>query len=227
MIELKINDKPYSIKTEWSEFSFKEYAALFKIADKPLVEKISLYSGLPVAIVSQLSLEQLSFVCEAISFIEQPENALIFAEAYSDELNIGKRTYKELEQSLIFIRNIGSPLAAIDKVVSVYYGEDISDQPLLKVLGKGQHVLNLISKFMLEFKRLNEYEPTIEELEAGVEDLAKFGFFGTAVQFARKYGQTHDQVLNMPAREVYTTLLYDFEQSEVERKLNQIRSRKK
>ena len=227
MIELKINDKPYSIKTEWSEFSFKEYAALFKIADKPLVEKISLYSGLPVAIVSQLSLEQLSFVCEAISFIEQPENALIFAEAYSDELNIGKRTYKELEQSLIFIRNIGSPLAAIDKVVSVYYGEDISEQPLLKVLGKGQHVLNLISKFMLEFKRLNEYEPTIEELEAGVEELSKFGFFGTAVQFARKYGQTHDEILNMPAREVYTTLLYDFEQSEVERKLNQIRSRKK
>ena len=227
MIELKINDKPYSIKTEWSEFSFKEYAALFKIADKPLVEKISLYSGLPVAIVSQLSLEQLSFVCEAISFIEQPENALIFAEAYSDELNIGKRTYKELEQSLIFIRNIGSPLAAIDKVVSVYYGEDISDQPLLKVLGKGQHVLNLISKFMLEFKRLNEYEPTIEELEAGVEELSKFGFFGTAVQFARKYGQTHDEIVNMPAREVYTTLLYDFEQSEVERKLNQIRSRKK
>ena len=227
MIELKINDKPYSIKTEWSEFSFKEYAALFKIADKPLVEKISLYSGLPVAIVSQLSLEQLSFVCEAISFIEQPENALIFTEAYTDELNIGKRTYKELEQSLIFIRNIGSPLAAIDKVVSVYYGEDISDQPLLKVLGKGQHVLNLISKFMLEFKRLNEYEPTIEELEAGVEELSKFGFFGTAVQFARKYGQTHDEILNMPAREVYTTLLYDFEQSEVERKLNQIRSRKK
>lgn len=227
MIELKINDKPYSIKTEWSEFSFKEYAALFKVADKPLVEKISLYSGLPVAIVSQLSLEQLSFVCEAISFIEQPENALIFAEAYSDELNIGKRTYKELEQSLIFIRNIGSPLAAIDKVVNVYYGEDISDQPLLKVLGKGQHVLNLISKFMLEFKRLNEYEPTIEELEAGVEELSKFGFFGTAVQFARKYGQTHDEILNMPAREVYTTLLYDFEQSEVERKLNQIRSRKK
>ena len=227
MIELKINDKPYSIKTEWSEFSFKEYAALFKIADKPLVEKISLYSGLPVAIVSQLSLEQLSFVCEAISFIEQPENALIFAEAYSDELNIGKRTYKELEQSLIFIRNIGSPLAAIDKVVNVYYGEDISDQPLLKVLGKGRHVLNLISKFMLEFKRLNEYEPTIEELEAGVEELSKFGFFGTAVQFARKYGQTHDEILNMPAREVYTTLLYDFEQSEVERKLNQIRSRKK
>ena len=227
MIELKINDKPYSIKTEWSEFSFKEYAALFKIADKPLVEKISLYSGLPVAIVSQLSLEQLSFVCEAISFIEQPENALIFAEAYSDELNIGKRTYKELEQSLIFIRNIGSPLAAIDKVVNVYYGEDISDQPLLKVLGKGQHVLNLISKFMLEFKRLNEYEPTIEELEAGVEELSKFGFFGTAVQFARKYGQTHDEIVNMPAREVYTTLLYDFEQSEVERKLNQIRSRKK
>ncbi len=227
MIELKINDKPYEIKTEWSEFSFKEYAALFKVADKPLVEKISLYSGLPVAIVNQLTLEQLSFVCEAISFIEQPENALIFAEAYTDDLNIGRRTYKELEQSLIFIRNIGSPLAAIDKVVSVYYSEDISDQPLLKVLGKGQHVLNLISKFMLEFKRLNEYEPTIEELEAGVEDLAKFGFFGTAVQFARKYGQTHDEILNMPAREVYTTLLYDFEQSEVERKLNQIRSRKK
>ena len=227
MIELKINEKPYSIKTEWSEFSLKEYAALFKVADKPLVEKISLYSGLPVAIVSQLSLEQLSFVLESISFIEQPENALIFAEAYSDELNIGKRTYKELEQSLIFIRNIGSPLAAIDKVVSVYYGEDISEQSLLKVLGKGQHVLNLISKFMLEFKRLNEYEPTIDELEAGVEELSKFGFFGTAVQFARKYGQTHDEILNMPAREVYTTLLYDFEQSEVERKLNQIRSRKK
>lgn len=227
MIELKINDKPYSIKTEWSEFSFKEYALLFTGADKPLAESIALYSGLPIAIVNQLSLEQLSFVCDATAFAEQPDNALIFAQAYTDDLNIGRRTYKELEQSLIFIRNAGSPLAAIDKVVNVYYGEDISDQPLLKVLGKGVHVLNLISKFMLEFKRLNEYEPTLDELEAGVEDLAKFGFFGTAVQFARKYGQTHDEILNMPAREVYTTLLYDFEQSEVERKLNQIRSRKK
>lgn len=227
MIEIKINDNPYSIKTEWSEFSFMEYVSIMGATGKPLTEKISSLSGLPIATVGQLNLEQLSFVCDAISFMEQPDNALIFAEAYTDELNIGRRTYKELEQALIFLRKVDNPLTAMDKVVKIYYDEDISEQPVLKVLGKCSFILNLISKFMAEFKRLGEYEPTIDELEAGVEELSKFGFFATAVQFARKYGQTHDEILNMPAREVYTTLLYDFEQSEIERKLNQIRSRKK
>ena len=227
MIEIKINDKLYSIKTEWKEFSFKEYCVIISASTLPILEKISTYTGLPLPTIEKLNLEQLSFICDAVGFMEQPDNALLFAEAFSDDLNIGRRTYKELEQSLIFLRKVENPLTAIDKVVKIYYDEDIADLPALKVLGKCTHVLNLISKFVAEFKRLNEYEPTIEELEAGVEELSKFGFFGTAVQFARKYGQTHDEILKMPAREVYTTLLYDFEQSEVERKLNQIRSKKK
>lgn len=227
MIEIKINDKIYKVKTEWSEFLYKDFVKVIQCDGKSLAERISICSEIPLDLVNKLTFKQVSFLCEAFTFLDEPDNVLLFAKPFKDELNIGRRTYKELEESLIYIRKASNHVLSFDKVIKIYYDEDISEQPILDCFGKCSFVLDLINKFLTEFKRLGEYEPSLEEIEAGVDELSKFGFFSTAIQLARKYGQTHDEVLNMPAREVYTTLLYDFEQSEVEKRLNQIRSRKK
>lgn len=227
MIELIINNKSYSIKTQWAEFTFSEYAVLVRASGKSLQERLIIYTGIPGELVSKLTLAQVAFISDSLSFLDEPENAFIFAHKYEDDLNVGRKTYGEFEQALIFIRKAENQILSIPKVIECFYGEKLEDENVLKVLGKGAFVLDKISKFVHEFKRLGEYEPSVEELEAGVEELNKFGFFATAVQLARKYGKTHDDILNMPAREVYNTLLYDFEQSEVEKRINKIRSRKK
>jgi len=55
--------------------------------------------------------------------------------------------------------------------------------------------------------------------------LAMFGAWGTATAYARRTNMKPDEVMKLPAREVYTTLLLDFEQNEFERRLMRIRER--
>lgn len=57
-----------------------------------------------------------------------------------------------------------------------------------------------------------------------------FGHFATIINLARKQGQTYQYISELPADEVYYTLLYDMEvsnyekrYSEIQRKLAQIK----
>jgi len=227
MIKLTINGKDYQVKNSWTELTYNDYIKVLSSASMMLTDRINLLTGIPKDICDKLSFQQLAFICDALLLFDEPEDILLFTKGYIDELNIGRRTYKELEECLIFIRKVKNPVAALDKVVKILYGEEIGELKAVEVLPKGLFILTCITKFLDEFKRLGDYEPTIEEQEAGVEELGKFGFFATAVQLARKYGKTHDDILAMPAREVYTTLLYDFEQSEIEKRLQKIHSRKR
>lgn len=227
MITVKINDKEYKIKNEWSEFTFKEYAVILNAVDLPLAERFAAFTMIPKDLIQKLTLAQLGFICDAVALFDEPENIFLFTKEYIQELNIGRVQYGDLEKSLAFIRKAKNPVTSFDKVLQILCGENISEMNAIEVLPKGVFFLTCINKFLEEFKRLGDYTPSVEEEEAGVDELNKFGSFGTAVQLARKYGKTHDEILAMPAREVYTTLLYDFEQSEVEKRLHQIRSRKK
>lgn len=82
-----------------------------------------------------------------------------------------------------------------------------------------------MSAFFERYKRLSEYEPSDEELEAGVEVFGNFGFFNTVVTLSRKMSCSYEQVLNMSADEVYMTLLLDFETAEYEKRLTEVRRR--
>lgn len=70
---------------------------------------------------------------------------------------------------------------------------------------------------------MNEYEPSDEEVIAGSEIFQSFGSFPTVVNLARQMGQTYDFVVNMTADEVYMTLLYDFEVSQYEKRLYELK----
>jgi len=53
--------------------------------------------------------------------------------------------------------------------------------------------------------------------------LTNLAAFGTPLSLARKTNMTPEQILMRPAEECYMILLYDFEQSEYERKLRKIK----
>ena len=80
-----------------------------------------------------------------------------------------------------------------------------------------------LSKFFERFKRLNDYVADDDEKEAGIERLSNLSAFGTPLSLARKTNMTPEQVLQRPAEEIYMILLYDFEQSEFEKRLRQIK----
>lgn len=58
---------------------------------------------------------------------------------------------------------------------------------------------------------------------AGVEIFNNFGFFPTMVSLARKQGMKYNEVLEMSADTVYMTLLFDFETSQYEKRLMEIK----
>lgn len=57
---------------------------------------------------------------------------------------------------------------------------------------------------------------------AGVDRFEVFGFFNTCKFLAREMGKTYDEILMMPAVDVYMTLLHDFEIGEYKKDLKAI-----
>jgi len=80
-----------------------------------------------------------------------------------------------------------------------------------------------LSKFFERFKRLNDYVADEDEKEAGIERLSKLSSLGTPLSVARRTNMTLEQTMKRPAEEIYMILLYDFEQSEFEKRLRQIK----
>lgn len=79
-----------------------------------------------------------------------------------------------------------------------------------------------IRKFLERYKRLNDFKYEDDQLQAGVQRLEVFGSFGTMINIARNNNMTYKQVSELPAAEVYTMLLLDFETSEYEKRLQEI-----
>ncbi len=75
---------------------------------------------------------------------------------------------------------------------------------------------------MARYKALGEYEQDENELVAGVDKLSAFGHFGTIVSLARKMGQSYKHISEMPADEVYMTLLYDMEVHAYEKRYSEV-----
>jgi hypothetical protein len=70
---------------------------------------------------------------------------------------------------------------------------------------------------------LNDYKPTDDEVEAGLSRLQNLSAFGTPLSLARRTNMTVEQVMQRPAEEIYMILLYDFEESEYQKRLMKIK----
>lgn len=69
---------------------------------------------------------------------------------------------------------------------------------------------------------MNDYKPDEDEQLAGIDRFEAFGFFNTCKFLAREQGKMYDEILLMPAVDIYMTLLHDFEVSEYKKDLIEI-----
>jgi len=79
-----------------------------------------------------------------------------------------------------------------------------------------------ISKFFDRFKRLNDYKPTEDYKEAGIERLNNLSSVMTPLALARRNFTSLENTLMRPAEEQYMIMLADFEQSEFEKRLARV-----
>lgn len=222
---IRIDGKDYHIKTRWTEFTYSEFCEVVKASEFDFMNKLSVYTSIPFQVLKQCSVNQISVLCGLVGWMEDYENCLLFVKDYKDDLSIGGNTYEKIERAKVILQG-GKPLLALGGLVELYYGEDISNVCCIDSMGKGLHVLTKIDEFLKRYKELFEYEPTPEELEAGVEDLGKLGSFYTVKKLSEKYHKHPDEILKWEAAVAYSILQADAIDSRISRNLQKIYSRK-
>lgn len=227
-MQCKIDGKEYHIKQSWNEFTYAQYCEIVKAVELQPIERLAVFTGIPILELNKCTSSQLSVLFETVSFMESYEDCLLFVKDYSDELSIHKRTYGELEQAKVQLQlHKQTPLLALSGIVELYYGENIDDKPCIDTMGKGLFVLTKIEEFLKGYQELYEYEASPEEIEAGVEDLAKLGAFYTVKKLSEKFGKHPDEILKWEAGVVYAFLKADAIDARINKNLQKIYARKK
>lgn len=217
---VNIDGVVYSYKTNFAEFTLEEYVNIIQHATKDNIEKISIYTGIPVEKLNKIQLENLGQIIETVRSLENSELLAILCDKYEGK-NIGVDTYGKFEKAKQLMK--GSNLfVAIPAIVELYTGELVKDKPLLETWNICLHYINSISDFLKRFKRLNEHVYSDEEIEAEVERLEGFAHWATVFKIAKERGMSNDAVLNMTAIEVYTEMLYEFERNEYTQRYNEV-----
>lgn len=215
---ITINSVGYEFKTSFSELTIDEYAEFNKYFLLPVTERVSKFTGIPIDILNSVSLENFSNISELVSFLEDDKILSVISEPFTGK-DVGLESFAKIEKAKGLIS--GDMFKAVIDVCAVY-GHEIKGKPLLEVWHVYLFYLNSLKSFFERFKKLNLHEYTDEELDAGVEFLEGFKHYPIVFRMGRQRGMTNDEVLDLPAIEVYTELLYDYEQSEYEKRYTEI-----
>jgi len=218
---IKIGDNSYAFKTSFAEYTWREFVPILKARSLPVVERLSVYTNIPIDVLNSLTIAYLSSLLEAVKFNEDDDLLLLLCDEYKSGQQIHFHSYGRYEQVRQIVKG-KEVLDVLHDVVNVYNGMKIEDMPLIKVFSIAMFYLSSLNEFNARYSRLSDHKYSDEEIEAGVEDLEGFGFFGTVLKIARERGLKNDEVLNMKAIEVMDEVLYDFERSEYEKRLNKL-----
>jgi hypothetical protein len=142
MIEIKLNEAAYPIRTSWNDVTLSAYCDIVKAKGKPLAERLAIYSGIPIETVNALNFEQLAMIADLTAFMDNPDIVHAFAVGYESELNIGDQPYWKVEKAKQLLKNNPHPITVGAEIVELYTGDKdgeggqkISDRPVTEVIG--------------------------------------------------------------------------------------------
>lgn len=97
----------------------------------------------------------------------------------------------------------------------------------IKLIDYFNEIVSGIMFWIEQESTLLKYEPSQEELAAGVKDLsAKIGEFGTIKALAKAYGQDPDDILKWNYGKVFGILYTDLEEHKFQKAYNKVLERK-
>jgi len=143
MIELKLNDTNYQIKTRWEDVTWAQYCKL--LTAKELNTRLSITTGMDAEIINILPFETLSNLLSLSSFVDEHEQLPLLSKPYESQLNIGAETYGKLERAKLAIKKHENSIESGARIVELYTGEKISDKPVTEVF-------NIVSFFLSKYQ---------------------------------------------------------------------------
>ena len=127
---------------------------------------------------------------------------------------------------LIQLEAIGAEKGVFCAIAVVLLGKDedwAAKAPAMEMLGLRNMVVKEQDRIAGLFKSLS-HEPDAAEIMAGIEKL-NFGMFGLADWYARRMGiSDHDEAFNTPWLRIWQCRKNDIDESEYQKRLQQIRS---
>jgi len=148
MIEIKIGEVTYNIKTSWNEVKFCEYVELLKLKDKDFIEKMAVYTGIPKAILGGMKLGQFFVLMDLVAFMDEPDLINAFAIGYESKESVGEQPYWKVEKAKQLLTDNDIPLTAAAEIIKLYTGnedgeggEDINELPVIDAIGKAAFFL--------------------------------------------------------------------------------------
>lgn len=90
-----------------------------------------------------------------------------------------------------------------------------------------KYFIEQFESFFSKYTKLKDFKPTAEQTQAGVEQLNQYGFFSTLHALAKGNPIIYDDMLALPADNIYQTIVYDYELSQYNQRLQKAFKNKK
>jgi hypothetical protein len=210
MVTVAINDKKYQVKTRWQEVEVEKLLQVHRDADGNVIPTTSKHelkalSNIPHEIIDKAEDLQLFPLYTLISFIHEAELLPI-----REALIVDKEQYRRFEAAKAALK-VGKPYQKILSAAMVFYPEEKNP---VQLVGLGLDIINQIALFLESYQEMVNAKPEGNEVEAGIEELGMFGFWGTAYVMAGRDLLKLDAIMSKPAIEVYTALFYSFKEAQ-------------
>lgn len=140
----------------------------------------------------------------------------------------GDITYGERIQLEHILRAEMGDYERIHAVIECLHDIDITPDNAVALAPYVERVLTDITGLIEREQKELYLPPTNEELEAGIEELAKAcGEVGNTVNLAEKFQCTFEEIYKRPYLEIFAIQKVGVERTKYERRLNKVYSRKK
>lgn len=232
-MEIKIltnkGEKRVKLPTAWPEVTADLYARLYGKSGIPLIAEILEFEP---ETVEALPREVFNMIAGAVSFLDS-EVPQIMPEQF-EALNVGTCTVGQLEKANEFVNNYPVWDAA-PYLYAIYEtpeyveakafarAQELFELPIQTIYAGALKVLEQMDEFYKKYLPLISKEPDENELAAGIDRFAKFGFFATLAAKCNGDPLKYDAMLKVQADVFYMTLYFEHEQTEYQTALANIK----
>lgn len=208
MVTVKVNGIDCQVCTQWSDVD-----PIRVMVAETFKEELEVLTTIPKDILEKTEDIQLFPFKTLISFLEDEEVPELQA------LDVADSSYKNLSEAITRMRT-GKPWRRALKAANVYYPHEKNP---VRLLSLGISIINQITLFLENYTEMLESQPTAEEVNAGIEELNSFGYFGTALTLAGGDPLKVDAILNEKAIRIYEILRYNFRKAKYMEELHKIK----
>ena len=149
MIETKIGETTYNLRTSWNDVTLEGYCAIVKLKDKPFIERMATYTGIELDKLNSMKVEQFFLLMDLVAFMDEPDLVMAFAVGYESDMSIGEQPYWKVEKCKQLLKDNPNPVTVGAEIVELYTGDKdgeggikLGDKPVTEAIGQVAFFLN-------------------------------------------------------------------------------------